>query len=411
MKLSVIIPAYNASQYIGRCLDSIYNQTFKDFECIVVADSCTDDTAEIARSYGARVFEVNVRNDGPARNVGLDNCTGDWVLFIDSDDYWLHEYVFEQLAERINKSKVEVICFGMVWRHVGVIGAVSGRNRELFPHCTNKCWRRSFIGNTRFPNIKPDSDAGFHRLMMQKNPKFDIWYMPMYYYDFLRDGSFSSELSRTAEGAKRYWGIESKIASYDHTRFSIIIPAYNASKHIRRTLNSIKNQTFQNYEIIVICDSCEDDTAQIAREYTDKVYEVNYRHTGLNRNYGLDLAQGDYVLFTDDDDWWIHEFAFELIDQKLREETPDILYFSFIYHNYGYINPEKGDHLPAFWNKVWKREFIKDIRCDGTHDTYMADVEFQEMAWEKKPKMVDWNMPLYYYDYMRPGSMTDKRGW
>ena len=130
MKLSVIIPAYNASQYIGRCLDSIYNQTFKDFECIVIADSCTDDTAEIARSYGARVFEVNLRNDGPARNVGLDNCTGDWVLFIDSDDYWLHEYVFEQLAERIDRSKAEVICFGMVWRHVGVIGAVSGRNRE-----------------------------------------------------------------------------------------------------------------------------------------------------------------------------------------------------------------------------------------------------------------------------------------
>lgn len=417
MKLSVIIPAYNSERYIARCLDSVYSQTFKDFECIVVADSCTDKTAEIARSYGAKVVEVNVRNDGLARNIGMEATTGDWndwILFIDSDDYWIHEYVFQQISDRVDEvnDRADVICFGMVWKHVGVVGAVSGRDGLLFPHCTNKCWRRRFIGNTRFPNIKPDSDAGFHELMMAKNPRLDIWNMPMYYYDFLRDGSFSTKLGRTAEGAKNYWRINSEIAEQSNLRFSVIIPAYNAENHFRKTLESIKSQTFKNYELIVICDSCIDKTEEIAREYTDKVYNVNYRHTGLNRNYGMDLAQGEYVLFTDDDDLWLHEFAFEQIDKKLRETNPDILYFSFIYHNHklGYVNPEKGQHLPAFWNKAWKREFIKDIRCsDG--DTYMADVEFQDLALSKNPKVVDWDMPLYFYDYMRQGSMTSERGW
>ena len=196
-------------------------------------------------------------------------------------------------------------------------------------------------------------------------------------------------------------------------RFSVIIPAYNAENHFRKTLESIKCQTFKDYELIIVCDSCTDRTADIAREYTDRVYEVNTRHTGLNRNYGMNLAQGEYLLFTDDDDRWLHEFAFEEIDKKLRETNPDILYFSFIYHNHelGYVNPEKGLHLPAFWNKVWRREFIKDIRCDANENTYMSDVEFQDKALAKNPKIVDWDMPLYYYDYLRPGSMTNKRGW
>ena len=414
MKLTCIIPAYNAEKTIKRCLDSIYSQTFKDFECVVVADSCTDSTADIARSYGATVIEAAVRNDGLSRNIGLENSTGDWIIVIDADDYWLHEYVFEQLAERIDvvNATADVICFGMVWRHVGMVGAISGRDGQLFPHCTNKCWRRTFIGPTRFPAVKPDSDAGFHGLMMAKQPRLDIWDMPLYYYDFLQDDSFSKALGRTAQAAKSYWKIESTAASKtDKPRFSVIIPTHNAEGHIRKTLESIKGQTFQNFELIVICDGCTDSTESIAREYTDKVYNVNYRHTGYGREYGMNVAKGEYILFTDDDDWWLHEFAFEAIDRKLKEKRPDILYFSFIFKGYKYINPEGGQHLPAFWNKVWKRDFIKGFKHHYGEDTYMADVEFQDEAKAQNPYIVEWNMPLYYYNYMRKGSMSDKRGW
>ena len=411
MKISVIIPAHNEEKTISKCLDSIYNQTFKDFECVVVADACTDRTAEVAKSYGAKVIEANVHNDGLSRNIGMENSTGEWILFIDADDWWLHEYVFELLSERTKDNTCDAICFDMVWKHIGVVGSISGRDGLYYPHCTNKCWRRTFIGNTRFPNKYPDSDASFHDLIMMKHPKFDVWNMPMYYYNFLCDASFSKTAGRTAEQAIQYWGIDNSIAQYPGTRFSIIIPAYNAEGHIRKTLDSIKNQTFKNYELIIICDSCEDKTHEIAREYTDKVYDVNYRHTGKNRDYGMALAQGDYVLFTDDDDWWLHEFAFEQIDRKLRETNPDILYFSFIYHKYGYISPVGGQYLPAFWDKVWRRDFLKTVKCPYGEDTYMADVEFQDVALSMNPKVVEWDMPLYYYDYMREGSMTFTRGW
>ena len=208
MKFSVIIPAYNAADTLPKCLDSVFNQTYKDFECIVIADSCTDNTAEIARNYGAKVIETDVRNDGLGRNLGIENSSGDWILFIDADDWWLHEYVFQQLAERTEDNPCDAIIFGMVWKHIGIVGGVSGRNNQYFPHCTNKCWRRSFIGDTRFPSIKPDSDAGFHDKIMAKNPKFDVWDMPMYYYNFLREGSWSATLGRTAEGTIAWWNIK-----------------------------------------------------------------------------------------------------------------------------------------------------------------------------------------------------------
>lgn len=193
-------------------------------------------------------------------------------------------------------------------------------------------------------------------------------------------------------------------------RFSIVIPAYNAADHIRKCLDSIRQQTFKDYEIIVVCDSCEDNTEEIAQAYGAKTFAVNYHHSGYTRNIGIAQAQGEYILFMDDDDWWLHEYVFELLDKKLRETySPDILFFSFIFKGVKYHNPQGGEYLPAFWNKAWRREFIKDLRVEGK-DAYEGDVEFQDKALSRNPRIVEWDMPMYYYNYMRAGSMSDKRG-
>ena len=193
-------------------------------------------------------------------------------------------------------------------------------------------------------------------------------------------------------------------------RFSVIIPAYNAADHIRKCLDSVRQQTFKDYEIIVVCDSCEDNTEEIAKEYGAKTIAVNYHHSGYTRNTGIAQAQGEYILFMDDDDWWLHEYVFELLDKKLRETySPDILFFSFIFKGVKYHNPQGGEYLPAFWNKAWRRRFIKDLRVEG-EDAYEGDVEFQDKALKMNPRIVEWDMPMYYYNYMRTGSMSDKRG-
>ena len=90
--VSVIIPVYNAEHYLERCLESIQRQSFRDFELILVDDGSADRSPEICREYQARDSRVQVlrqQNAGPgaARNTGLDAARGEYVTFVDSDDF------------------------------------------------------------------------------------------------------------------------------------------------------------------------------------------------------------------------------------------------------------------------------------------------------------------------------------
>ena len=83
--------------------------------------------------------------------------------------------------------------------------------------------------------------------------------------------------------------------------FSVIVPEHNSEKFMRKGLDSIKEQTFTDYELIIVCDACTDNTVNIAKEYTDKVFEIDKKRCGAARNLGLDNAKGQWILFMDDD--------------------------------------------------------------------------------------------------------------
>ena len=203
MKFSIIIPAYNAAGHIRNALDSIAEQTYTDYELIVICDSCTDNTEEIAREYGAKTVAVNYHCDGPTRNAGLDIASGDWIMFLDDDDWWLHEFVLEQLAERL-RDDMDVLAFSFIWSGVKYATPLSNAG-TLYPSVWNKVWRRDFIGSTRFPTVYSISDSYFHGELMGKNPRVHCWNMPMYFYNYLRPGSISHEMGRTAKATKEYW--------------------------------------------------------------------------------------------------------------------------------------------------------------------------------------------------------------
>lgn len=192
-------------------------------------------------------------------------------------------------------------------------------------------------------------------------------------------------------------------------KFSIIIPAYNAENYIRRALDSIKSQTFTDYELIVVCDSCTDRTVEIAKEYTDKVEIVDYHQDGFTRNKGIDVAQGDWLLFMDDDDWWLHEYVLEQLNQKLTENPNiDILCFSFIFKGWKYASPRgnNGCRWLATWNKCWRREFVGNARFSDVYSK--SDVDFDRRVFARRPKVLDWDMPMYYYNYLREGSISEQ---
>lgn len=195
------------------------------------------------------------------------------------------------------------------------------------------------------------------------------------------------------------------------TRFSIIIPAFNSANHITKALNSVKNQTFKDYELIVICDRCVDKTEQIARKYTTKVEKVNFGNDGRSRSRGLDIATGEYVLFMDDDDWFLHEFVLEMLDAKLKRFKPaiDVLCFSFIYKGKGYAEPishiNGNERWIAVWSKCWRRQAIGRTRFPDVR--MCSDRYFHEAMMKKPISITEWDMPLYYYNFMRVGSQTE----
>lgn len=90
--LSIIVPVYNSEKTIGKCIDSIINQPFKDWELLLINDGSIDNSGKICDDYAlidSRIKVFHKENEGvsSARNVGLDNVNGEWVIFIDSDDY------------------------------------------------------------------------------------------------------------------------------------------------------------------------------------------------------------------------------------------------------------------------------------------------------------------------------------
>ena len=114
-KLTVIVPAYNAEMLIEKTLDSILEQTFNDYELLVVNDGSTDNTLEILNSYAikdSRVVVINQANGGAAkaRNTALRKAIGDYVTFVDSDDY-IEKEMFANLYDKVTKENLDLcIC-------------------------------------------------------------------------------------------------------------------------------------------------------------------------------------------------------------------------------------------------------------------------------------------------------------
>ncbi len=98
MKVSVVIPAYNAAHFLPRCLESVFAQTLKPAEVIVVDDGSTDNTAALASDLGATVLKCPNGGPGAARNAGIRSASGEWIALLDADDRWAAEKLERQAA-------------------------------------------------------------------------------------------------------------------------------------------------------------------------------------------------------------------------------------------------------------------------------------------------------------------------
>ena len=117
-KVSVIVPVYNVGKYLEECLNSIINQTYKDIEMVIVNDGSTDNSLDIIEKFknkDNRIKLINQINKGVsvARNIGLLNSTGNYIFFVDPDDY-IEIDCINKLVEKINIDRSEMVIFNYI---------------------------------------------------------------------------------------------------------------------------------------------------------------------------------------------------------------------------------------------------------------------------------------------------------
>ena len=182
-KLSIIIPVYNVSKYISQCLDSILNQSFKDVEIICINDGSTDNSLEILQSYknrGVTIIDKANEGSGVARNAGLAIAQGEYVFFVDGDD-WIENDSLEKMVSKADELSTDILIFaGLSYyeskgkkggyskdklpkKYLNKVFSAKDIKKDVFKFPSTawtKLYRREFLikNNIKFQDIKVGQD-------------------------------------------------------------------------------------------------------------------------------------------------------------------------------------------------------------------------------------------------------------
>lgn len=212
--ISIITPVYNAEKYLSKCIESILNQSHKNIELILVDDGSPDASGKICDTYAekdARVKVIHKQNQGQgiARNKALDVATGDYVMFVDSDD-WVEPDFCETALNAALKNEADIVCFGyntvteegeitskVFTRNPRTIGVSDGikdlilRTDVIYNYPCNKLFSRKTTESVRFPEeYLHFEDQGFIYLTFHHAKK--IYLDDHVLYNYLQRSNSSS---------------------------------------------------------------------------------------------------------------------------------------------------------------------------------------------------------------------------
>lgn len=208
--ISVIVPVYNVEVYLPGCIESILDQTYKDFEILLIDDGSTDNSGKICDEYAKRdnrCIAIHQQNKGVynARNTGLSHATGEYISFVDSDDY-IHPQMLEILYKALQKGDYDfsLVAYKQVWDYskyspitktntcildtstlIHRLYNISYKNNSL-PEMScqvlwNKLYRKSLIGESRF-KITGSGDTEFNNRIYLKTKSAIYIDEPLYYW-------------------------------------------------------------------------------------------------------------------------------------------------------------------------------------------------------------------------------------
>ena len=192
MKLSIIVPVYKVEAFLPRCIDSLFDQTIEDYEIILVDDGSPDASGKICDDYAAKhpdmikVLHIDNGGQGRARNFALDIAKGEYVGFVDSDD-WLDTSMYKKMLSLAEEKNADVVVCDFLEKYD------DGRENYL-PACfqshwlsssgssCNKIFRRELVAELRFPTGLWYEDFYFSAVMLMRSKHTEFIKEPLYIY-------------------------------------------------------------------------------------------------------------------------------------------------------------------------------------------------------------------------------------
>lgn len=218
MLLSLIIPNYNSEKWIIRLLDSITNQSFCDFEIVIVDDISTDNSVELIKNYNDSRIRLFINNrkrfNGGTRNVGIEKAKGEYILFADCDDYFYSTKAFETIADIIFKKKPDLIRLPyhyLVKNGEGDMMLKENTPQELmksvFVAPWTKCIKRELVVD--FPENTLIEDVSQHIEQIDKIETIEVCPIPIIVWNCKNENSISNptQEKKSIKRQASYWRI------------------------------------------------------------------------------------------------------------------------------------------------------------------------------------------------------------
>lgn len=272
-KISVIVPIYNVEPYLRRCIDSIINQTYKNLEIILVDDESPDNCGQICDDYAkkdTRIKVIHKKNGGlsDARNVGLEVCTGDFISFVDSDD-WIELNTYEIMMKSMNEYNADMVVSNINYVYKDKVeskyseGKIRCFNKEeamkelikdglVQAVVWNKLYKSNLIDNLRFKVRKLNEDEFFTYKICAKAER--IVYIPEALYQY-----------RQRE--------DSIMGAYSLKRLDSVDAIYERLQFIKNKFPSL-----YKYEKLTLCNTCIYNYQMILKNHN-----IDSDNTGRNK--------------------------------------------------------------------------------------------------------------------------------
>ena len=218
-KFDLILPVYNVSDYIERCINSILCQSYDNYNVIVVDDGSTDNSIDLVKKFHSKKINIYHKKNGglsDARNFGVTKTTGDYIWFIDSDDY-IREDALEKINKKLNESELDLLLINYYEDIDGKIKEVNnkfGGNNDLsdilvYPSAWSKIFKRDYYLKNKysFPKGKIYEDLAITPFIIANCKKYDLLKENLYYYVIRKNSIMHSSVFKENRDDK-FWVIE-----------------------------------------------------------------------------------------------------------------------------------------------------------------------------------------------------------